>query len=72
MLTVKYPILFIARKESKMSQEKVAMELGVTRVTYGLKESGKVDFTLEEAKILSELYEMPIDELFSCSIKVGS
>lgn len=64
--------LYIARNEAKHSQSYVAKKLGITPQRYQLKESGKANFTLPEAKILSELYDMTLDELFSDEIRIGS
>ncbi|WP_301420249.1 helix-turn-helix transcriptional regulator [Mammaliicoccus lentus] len=64
--------LFIARNEAKHSQEYVAKKLGITKQRYSLKELGKANFTIPEAQILSELYGMTLDELFSNEIKIGS
>ncbi|WP_426458507.1 helix-turn-helix transcriptional regulator [Staphylococcus nepalensis] len=72
MTNLTYPMLYIARREKGHTQEQVARELSISKQRYGLKELGKANFTLPEAKILSELYGMSIDELFSNSIKVGS
>ncbi|MCH4331166.1 helix-turn-helix transcriptional regulator [Staphylococcus haemolyticus] len=72
MQKVKYWNLYIARKEKGDTQRKVAQKLGISSQRYQLKESGKAYFTLPEAKILSEMYGMSIDDLFSKNIKVGS
>lgn len=64
--------LYIARKEEGHSQAYVAKKLGITKQRYSLKELGKGYFTIPEAKILSELYGMTLDELFSNEIKIGS
>lgn len=69
MNKVKYPVLYIKRKETKLSQEVVAKKLGVTRITYSLKEMGKHPFTLDEAKILSELFGMSIEDLMCGSLE---
>ncbi|HDI7438702.1 TPA: helix-turn-helix transcriptional regulator, partial [Staphylococcus aureus] len=53
------------------TQKKVASKLGISPQRYQLKESGKAIFNLNECQILSEMYDMPIDELFSSKIKVG-
>lgn len=71
MTNLAYPILYITRKEHGHTQKAIAKKLSISPQRYQLKESNKATFTLPEAKILSELYEMPIDELFSNSIKVG-
>ncbi|PTI75308.1 transcriptional regulator [Staphylococcus succinus] len=72
MTNLAYPILYIQRKEYGHTQKAIAKVLSISPQRYQLKESGKANFTLPEAKILSELYGMSIDELFSDSIKVGS
>lgn len=72
MTNLAYPILYIARKEKGDTQKGVAQKLGISPQRYQLKETGKANFTLPEAKILSEMYGMSIDELFSNDIKVGS
>lgn len=71
MKKLAYPLLYVTRKEHGHNQSFVASKLGISKERYSLKELNKANFTLPEAKILSELYEMPIDELFSNSIKVG-
>ena len=72
MTNLAYPLLFVARREKGDTQKEVAKKLSISPQRYQLKESGKANFTLPEAKILSELYGMSIDELFSNSITVGS
>ncbi|AVI05753.1 helix-turn-helix transcriptional regulator [Staphylococcus hominis] len=72
MTNLFYPMLYIARKEKGDTQKEVAKKLSITPQRYQLKETGKANFTLPEAKILSEMYGMSIDELFSNDIKVGS
>lgn len=72
MTNLAYPILYIVRKEKGDTQKGVAQKLGISPQRYQLKETGKANFTLPEAKILSEMYGMSIDELFSNNIKVGS
>lgn len=67
-----FPILFITRKKHKHTQKYVAQKLGLSQQRYGLKEAGGAFFTLPEAQMLSEMYDMPIDELFATSIKVTS
>lgn len=72
MTNLTYPMLYIARKEKGDTQKGVAQKLGISPQRYQLKETGKANFTLPEAKILSEMYGMSIDELFSNNIKVSS
>lgn len=72
MANLAYPMLYIARREKGDTQKAIAKKLSISPQRYQLKESGKARFSLDEAKILSDLYGMPIDELFSDSIQVGS
>lgn len=72
MTNLAYPMLYIARREKNDTQKAIAKKLSISPQRYQLKESGKANFTLPEAKILSELYGMSIDELFSNSISVRS
>ena len=65
---VPYPILVIKRKEMKISQVAMSEKLGLTRVGYSLKERGIQRFTLEDAKILSEFFEMSIEDLMFGSL----
>lgn len=72
MTKLAYPMLYITRKEHGDTQKKVASKLGISPQHYQLKECGRAIFNLNECQILSEMYDMPIDELFSSSIKVNS
>lgn len=56
--------LFIARRESRLSQKAVAAVLRINPQTYHLKESGKADFTLTEAIKLADHFNQSIDSLF--------
>lgn len=71
MTKIHYPVLYITRKEHGHTQNYVARKLRLSPQRYSLKEIGKANFTLPEACTLSEMYDMPIDELFSSKIKVG-
>lgn len=68
MTNLAYPMLYIARREKGDTQKAIAKKLSISPQRYQMKESGKAYFTLPEAQILSEVYEMPIDELFSNQI----
>lgn len=57
--------LFIARKEKQLTQEEVAKIINVSKQSYYLKESGKRDFNLSEAKKLSCYFQMSLDDLFA-------
>ena len=70
MTNLAYPMLYIARREKGDTQKAIAKKLSISPQRYQMKESGKAYFTLPEAQILSEVYEMPIDELFSNQITV--
>lgn len=72
MAKLAYPMLYIARREKGDTQKLVAKKLGISPQRYQLKEAGKAKFSLPEAQILSNLYGMTIDELFSNEIKIGS
>ncbi|WP_414043708.1 helix-turn-helix transcriptional regulator [Macrococcus sp. EM39E] len=47
-----------------MSQREVAKRIGISQGRYGLKESKKASFTLEECQKLAQLFNTTIDELF--------
>ena len=72
MANLAYPMLYITRKEKGDTQKEVATKLGISPQRYQLKESGKAIFNLNECQILSEMYDMPIDELFGTKIKAIS
>lgn len=59
------------RKESGLSQTKMAELIGGTYLTYGQKESGKANFNIEEMMIIKDYFDMPLDYIFlpSKSIK---
>ncbi|HDX9641465.1 TPA: helix-turn-helix domain-containing protein [Bacillus mobilis] len=59
-----YQNLFIARRENKMTQEAAGKIINVTKQSYHLKESGKGDFSLTEAKTLAKHFKTTIDVLF--------
>lgn len=53
------------RKSKDVSCEEMASLLGLeTKSAYSKKENGHVRFTLTEAKEISELFEIPIEEIF--------
>jgi DNA-binding XRE family transcriptional regulator/uncharacterized phage-associated protein len=51
------------REKHRLSQERVASHLGITRPTYVLIESGKRDLTITEAEKLSQLFGVTIEEI---------
>lgn len=59
------PQVLIKRKENKLKQADVAKILHIDKQTYYLKENGKSEFTISEAKKLATYYDCSIDELFS-------
>ncbi|MGV3042562.1 helix-turn-helix transcriptional regulator [Staphylococcus rostri] len=71
MAKINYPVLYIARKEHGHTQTYVAQELGISPQRYSLKELGNAYFTLPEAKKLSEIYDIPIEQLFSTEFPVA-
>lgn len=53
------------RQEKNIKAKEFAEEMGLkTEGAYYKKENGKVPFTLEEGKIVSDILEMPIEEIF--------
>ncbi|QQK77845.1 helix-turn-helix transcriptional regulator [Salicibibacter cibarius] len=59
--------LYVARKERRLSQYNISKVIGIHKQTYYLKENGKKEFTLSEAKQLAEIFDTTVDELFSKS-----
>lgn len=57
-------ILYGARKERKLSQEEMAEKLGISRVSYGLKERGDKAFTLDEMFRISKILGKGLDDIF--------
>ena len=53
------------RKEKNISALEIAKKIGLkTEGAYYKKETGDVPFTLTEGKIISDLLEMPIEDIF--------
>lgn len=53
------------RQEKNIKAKEIAEKLGLkTEGAYYKKETGNVPFTLEEGKIISDLLNMPIEEIF--------
>ncbi len=71
MAKINYPVLYIARKEHGHTQTYVAQQLGISPQRYSLKELGNAYFTLPEAEKLSEIYDIPIEQLFSTKFPVA-
>lgn len=57
--------VYIKRRESKLRQADVAEKLLISKQSYYLKETGKRDFTITEAKRLARIYGCTLDELFN-------
>ncbi|MBE6089888.1 MAG: helix-turn-helix transcriptional regulator [Clostridium beijerinckii] len=47
-----------------VKQEDIAEILGITLTTYSKKETGKTQFSLQEAKKISDYLNVPIEQLF--------
>jgi transcriptional regulator with XRE-family HTH domain len=53
------------RQEKNIKVKDLAEKMGLkTEGAYYKKETGNVPFTLEEGKIISDVLEMPIEEIF--------
>ncbi|HDR4873419.1 TPA: transcriptional regulator [Bacillus cereus] len=59
-----YQNLFIVRRENRMTQETAGKLINITKQTDHLKESGKRDFTLTEARLLAKHFKTTVDDLF--------
>jgi putative transcriptional regulator len=57
--------LRVLRAIKDISQEKLAKELGVTRVTINAVENDKYNPSLELAFKISHFFEKPIEEIFT-------
>jgi len=53
-----------ARRNARYSQESVAGYLGISRPTYAKMESFPETVTVEDAKKLSKLFDVPVGEIF--------
>lgn len=56
--------LIEARKNARYSQEAVAGILGISRPTYAKMEQYPESVTVEDAKKLSELFDVPVADIF--------
>ena len=52
------------RSYKRLTQSEMAKILNLSAASYIKKENGKVAFTLEEIKILSEYFKVPIESFF--------
>lgn len=57
--------LYVKRRENKLKQADIAKALNIAKETYCLKENGKRDFTITEARRLAKYFECTLDELFN-------
>ncbi|RIM21367.1 helix-turn-helix transcriptional regulator [Staphylococcus chromogenes] len=71
MTKIHYPVLYITRKEHGHTQNYVAKKLNLSPQRLSLKELGKANWTLPEAQKLSEMYGIPIEQLFSTEFPVA-
>lgn len=58
--------LLKVRKEKKFSQEELACKLGVSRQTISRWEMGKTRPDAESVRKMSEVFQLPIEELLGC------
>lgn len=59
-----YPKLIGKRNEKKITQEKMAELLGISKNNYNLKENGKLDFNLVEVKKILKILDDTYDNIF--------
>lgn len=51
------------RKSTNLSQTELARRLGISRPTYALVEAEQKELTLSQAKLLSDIYNVPVDAI---------
>lgn len=56
--------VYIARRENKLKQKDVAKMIGRSEQYYRERENGIREFTIKEGKILADIYNCSLDELF--------
>lgn len=56
--------LYICRREHQLKQKDVAKKIGIHPQSYHLKECGKRDFSLTEAKLLTKVFKCTLNDLF--------
>lgn len=61
--------LYVARRERNLYQKEVAKMIGLHPQTYHEKEIGKKDFTLSEAKMLTQVFDCTLNDLFGGETK---
>lgn len=52
------------RETKGLKQEDIAKVIGTSPVNYSKKENGYIKFSLNEAKLLSDFYQQPIEVIF--------
>lgn len=52
------------RRKNRITQAEIAKILGIDQSSYSRKEKGDAQFTIAEAKKLSEILKMSIEDLF--------
>lgn len=52
------------RKYYDLTQAELAEKIGICAMSYNRKETGKQEFTLAEAKKISDLFGLSIEEIF--------
>lgn len=56
--------LYVIRRENRLKQKDVAKRIGIHPQSYHLKESGKREFTISEARKLAKIFNCTLDDLF--------
>lgn len=59
-----YPKLVGKRNEKGITQEKMALLLGISKNNYNKKENGKLDFGLLEVKKILEILDCNYNDIF--------
>lgn len=59
-----YEKLRSLRHEKELTGEYMAIKLGIQKAAYSKKENGLLRFSLREAKIISGIFGMSIDDIF--------
>lgn len=57
--------IYIKRRENKLKQSDVAKMIGRSEQYYRKRENGEREFTIKEGKMLTEIYNCTLDELFN-------
>ena len=57
--------LIEARKKAGMTQEELANKIGISVVSYGSKENGKIDFKLSECFKIAKILNKDFSDIFS-------